>query len=137
MHEWALAEAVVSTALKAAEKERLQEITKIKIVMGELQQIDAEIFASALKEVILPQKETLKNAKIEIKAEKAVFKCRVCQHIWTFAEATNQLNEEESESIHFIPEISHCYLRCPQCKSSDFEVVKGRGIWVDSIEGEQ
>ncbi len=136
MHEWALAEAVVSTALKAAGKEKLQEITKIKIKMGELQQIDPEIFESALKEVILPRKEVLKNAEIEIETEKAVFQCRACGHRWKFEEARKLLSEEESESIHFIPEISHCYIRCPKCKSPDFKVVEGRGVWIDSIEGE-
>jgi len=137
MHEWALAEAVVSTALKVAKEEQLREITKIKVKMGELQQIDRKIFTSALKEIILPQEEMLKNAQIEIEAEKAAFQCRVCGHEWTYAEAKDQLDEEESESIHFIPEISHCYLRCPQCKSPDFKVIKGRGVWIDSIEGEQ
>ena len=91
MHEWALAEAVASTALKAAGKEKLQEITKIKIKMGELQQIDPEIFESALKEVILPQKEVLKNAEVEIETEKAVFQCRACGHRWKFEEARKLL----------------------------------------------
>ena len=36
MHEWALADAIVSTALKVAEKENLSEITRIEIRMGDL-----------------------------------------------------------------------------------------------------
>ncbi|MBL7075500.1 hydrogenase maturation nickel metallochaperone HypA, partial [candidate division KSB1 bacterium] len=44
MHEWALAEAVISTALEVSKKEKLKKITKIKLMMGELQQIDREIF---------------------------------------------------------------------------------------------
>ncbi len=136
MHEWALAEAVVSTAIKAAEKEKLVEITKIKIRMGELQQIDTQMFESVLKEVIQPQKPILKNAHIEMEREKAVLRCRACGIKWDFEEVMNKLTEKESESIHFIPEVSHCYIRCPGCKSPDFEVVEGRGVWIDSIEGE-
>ena len=37
MHEWVLAEGVISTALEVAEREGLSEITAIKIKMGELQ----------------------------------------------------------------------------------------------------
>ncbi|MDH5187030.1 MAG: hydrogenase/urease maturation nickel metallochaperone HypA, partial [candidate division WOR-3 bacterium] len=50
MHEWSLAEAVVATAIRAAEKEGLKEIIEIKIKLGELQQIEKEIFEFALKE---------------------------------------------------------------------------------------
>ncbi|MCK4571832.1 hydrogenase maturation nickel metallochaperone HypA, partial [candidate division WOR-3 bacterium] len=55
MHEWALAEAVISTAIKVAEEEKFKEITEIKIKLGELQQIEIEIFEFALKEIIQPQ----------------------------------------------------------------------------------
>ena len=135
MHEWALAEAVISTAIKVAEEEKLKEITEIKIKLGELQQIEIEIFEFALKEIIQPQKQLLRKAKIEIETEKAILKCRVCGQEWNYEDAMKNLCEEESESIHFVPDIAHVYIRCPKCKSPDFEIVKGRGVWVESIEG--
>jgi hydrogenase nickel incorporation protein HypA/HybF len=135
MHEWALAEAVISTAIEVAEKERISELAKIKIKLGELQQIDAEIFEFALKEIIQPQRSLLKKVKIEIEIEKAILKCRVCGQEWAFEDSIKKLAEEESESIHFVPEIAHVYVRCPKCKSPDFEVLKGRGVWIESIEG--
>ena len=137
MHEWALAEAVISTALNVAKKEKLKEITKIKIMMGELQQIDIEIFEFALKEIIQPQSPILIKAKIDLETERAILKCRVCGYEWAFGDAMKKLGEEESESIHFVPEIAHVYIRCPKCKSPDFEVIKGRGVLIDSIEGER
>jgi hydrogenase nickel incorporation protein HypA/HybF len=133
MHEWALAEAVISTAMKAAEKERLREITEIKIKLGELQQIEIEIFEFALKEIIQPP--LSRKTNIAIETEKAILKCRVCGHEWGFGDAIKKLSEEASESIHFVPEIAHVYVRCPKCKSPDFDVVKGRGVWIDSISG--
>ncbi len=136
MHEWALADGVVSTALKTAEKEGLKKIGKITIKMGELQQIDIEIFKFALKEIMQPQNTLLKDTEIEIKTEKAFLRCRNCGHEWAFGDAMKKLDEDEAESIHFMPEIAHVYIRCPRCKSPDFEVVKGRGVWIDSIEGE-
>ena len=135
MHEWALAEAVVSTALKVAKKEKFSEITKIEVKMGELQQIDVEAFEFALKEIIQPQNPLLTNTEIEFDTEKAILKCRVCGHQWAFDDAMKKLGEQESESIHFIPEAAHVYLRCPKCESPDFEILKGRGVWIESVEG--
>lgn len=137
MHEWALAEAVISTAIKEAQKEELKKITEIKIKLGELQQIDVEIFEFALKEIIPLQKSLLKETKMTLEVEKAILKCRICGQEWAFGDAIKELNEEESESIHFVPEIAHVYVRCPKCKSPDFEVIRGRGVWVDYIEGEK
>ncbi|MCK4433252.1 MAG: hydrogenase nickel incorporation protein HypA [Methanomicrobia archaeon] len=131
MHEWALAEAVISTALEASKEKNVKEIRELRITMGELQQIDLEIFEFALNEIIKSH-DILKKTKIKIEIENAFFRCNVCGHEWKFTK--DKLSFEESESIHFIPEIVHTYLRCPQCSSPDFEVIKGRGVWLDSIE---
>ena len=136
MHEWALAEAIIATAIKVAEREGLSQIARIKIKMGELQQIDTEIFEFALREISQPQSPIVSEAEIEMEAERAVLKCRVCGQEWPFAEAMEGLSEEQSESIHFLPEVAHVYVRCPRCQSPDFEIVSGRGVQIDSIEGE-
>jgi len=130
MHEWALAEAVVSTTLKIAEEKGLKEIIELKIKIGELQQIDQETFEFALSQLRSP---LLKNAKFNLETVKAELKCRVCNHKWRFS--TKNLNEDVSEFIHFIPEIAHTYLKCPKCGSPDFEILMGRGVWLDSIKG--
>ena len=61
MHEWALAESILSAAVEAAEKEKLKTITEIKISIGELQQIEQDIFEFALQEIIKSQDNKLKN----------------------------------------------------------------------------
>ena len=103
MHEWALAEGVISTAVQAAAKERLKEITEVKIKLGELQQIDSEIFQYALQEVIRPQKRLLVNAKIVIETEKAILECRVCRQQWPFknTEGTQNLSEANN-AVYFL-----------------------------------
>jgi hydrogenase nickel incorporation protein HypA/HybF len=136
MHEWALAEAVISCALKAAEREGLSEITRVQIKVGELQQMDMEVFEFAVKEVSQPQNPVLRKARMELETEKAILKCRACSHEWHFGDALKGLDEEQSEAIHFIPEVAHVYIRCPRCESPDFEFVRGRGVWIESIEGE-
>jgi hydrogenase nickel incorporation protein HypA/HybF len=137
VHEWALAEGIVSTAVRIAREQGCSDITRIKIRLGELQQIDTGIFETLLKEVIQTQDSMAAGAEIEIEEEKAVMKCRVCGREWDFDDDLKGLSEEEGESIHFVPEIAHVYITCPACESPDFEFVKGRGVWLDSIEGEE
>jgi hydrogenase nickel incorporation protein HypA/HybF len=136
MHEWSLAEAVVATAIKAAEKEGLEEIVEIKIKLGELQQIEKEIFEFALKEIAKQESSLLNRTKIDIETEKAILKCRVCGKEWSFTDATKEISGNEAEFIHFLPDVAHVYIGCPQCESSDFEIIQGRGVWIDSIKGE-
>ncbi len=133
MHEWALAEAVIATAIEESRKEGVKEITEIKLMIGELQQMELEIFQFALDEITKAHDELLTNVKIEMETEPAIFRCRVCGHGWDFDEA--RLSEEEGEAVHFAPEVAHAYVRCPSCKSPDFEVIQGRGVLIKSIKG--
>jgi len=135
MHEWALAEAVLAGAAKEAERGKLKEITEIVVVLGELQQIDVGIFEYALREILRPQSGLLRRANIKIEIEKALLRCRACGEEWPFREALRGLGKDEAESIHFIPEVAHAYLRCPGCRSPDFEVAQGRGVRIAEIRG--
>jgi hydrogenase nickel incorporation protein HypA/HybF len=133
MHEWALAEAVIATAIEESRKEGVKEITEIKLKIGELQQMEIEIFKFALDEIAKAHDELLTNVKIEMETEPAIFKCRVCGHEWDFDEAG--LSDDAGDAVHFAPEVAHAYVRCPSCKSPDFEVIQGRGVLIQSIKG--
>jgi hydrogenase nickel incorporation protein HypA/HybF len=130
MHEWALAEAVISTVSQIAEKEGLKEVREAEIKVGELQQIEVDILKFALSQL---KTRELKNAKFNIEIVRAILKCRVCRHQWIFSKET--LNKDVAEAIHFVPEIAHTYVKCPMCGSPDFEILHGRGIWLESIKG--
>ncbi len=130
MHEWALAEAVISTVSQIAEKEELKEVAEVEIKVGELQQIELDVLEFALSQLKTLK---LKNAKFNIQTVKAELKCRVCGHKWLFEK--EKMNEETAEAIHFIPEIAHIYVKCPKCGSPDFEILQGRGVWLESIKG--
>jgi len=136
MHEWALAEAVVLTAEKAAKEQGFQEIQEIIIKLGELQQIERDTFEFAIREIIQPSRSLFKKTKIQIHDEKAVLQCLRCGHKWTFKRDTEKLSPAEFEAIHFVPEVAHVYMPCPECKSPDYKIIQGRGVWVDSIVGE-
>jgi hydrogenase nickel incorporation protein HypA/HybF len=130
MHEWALAEAVISAASETAEKEGLEQVTEVKIKIGELQQIEQDILEFALSQLKTAK---FKDAKFTIEKVKAKLKCRVCSFQWTFSK--EELDRNTSEAIHFVPEIAHTYVKCPKCGSPDFEVLEGRGVWLESIKG--
>lgn len=132
MHEWALAEAVISAASRTAEKEGLKAVSEVKIKVGELQQVELDIFEFALSQL---KTGILKNARFTIEAVKARLKCRVCGHEWTFSK--EELSGDSAEAIHFVPETIHAYIRCSKCGSPDFEVLQGRGVWLESIKGEK
>jgi hydrogenase nickel incorporation protein HypA/HybF len=130
MHEWALAEGVVKTADKFAEDQGINEITEVRIMIGELQQVEHEIIEFALEQL---KTQRMKRAKFVIEAVPARFKCRKCGHEWQLE--ADKLDEETGEAIHFVPEMAHVYLKCPSCGSTDFEVTEGRGVWLASIKG--
>ncbi|MEM3536158.1 MAG: hydrogenase nickel incorporation protein HypA [Candidatus Bathyarchaeia archaeon] len=130
MHEWALAEAAIAAVSQIAEKEGLREVTAVEIRVGELQQVELDILLFALSQLKTAK---FKNAKFNVRTVKAEFKCRVCGRKWVFSK--DKLEESTAEAIHFVPEIAHTYIRCPKCGSPDFEVLQGRGIWLESVKG--
>jgi hydrogenase nickel incorporation protein HypA/HybF len=130
MHEWALAEAVITTAKQIAEKEGLRQVTEVTVKIGELQQVEREIFRFALQQL---KPAMFKNAKLHITSAKTTLKCRACGHKWLFKK--QKLNKSTAEAIHFVPEVAHAYIKCPKCGSPDFEIIKGRGVWLENIKG--
>jgi hydrogenase nickel incorporation protein HypA/HybF len=130
MHEWALAEAVIASALETARKQALKSITEVTIRVGELQQIDHDILEFALSQLRTAK---FKKTKFLIETERAQFQCRSCGYSWDFTK--EGLKPDTAEAIHFLPEIAHTYIKCPKCGSPDFEVVHGRGVWLQRIRG--
>jgi hydrogenase nickel incorporation protein HypA/HybF len=130
MHEWALAEAILATATEIAEKEKLKEVTEVTIRVGELQQLERGILRFALTQM---KSECFKNTKFRFLKAKTLLNCRVCGTAWQFKK--EKLDKATREAIHFVPEVAHTYIKCPKCGSPDFEIVSGRGIWLDNIKG--
>jgi hydrogenase nickel incorporation protein HypA/HybF len=130
MHEWALAEAVIATATQIAEKEKLKEVKEVTIKVGELQQVEKDILKFALSQL---KPDSFRNARFRIIRAKTTLKCRVCGNTWLFKE--QKLDKDTAEAIHFVPEVAHTYIRCPKCGSPDFEIVEGRGIWLENVKG--
>lgn len=129
MHEWSLAEAIVTTLKKYKNQGK---IIEVGIRIGILQQIDLEVFKSALQELL--NYNSFSNVKINLEFEDAYFECNVCHYKWSFSEIINKLDENSKEMIHFIPELVHAFVKCPNCKSIDYTIKGGRGVWISYIK---
>jgi hydrogenase nickel incorporation protein HypA/HybF len=130
MHEWALAEAVIKTAIEISQKEGLKQVNEVTVKIGQLQQVERPIFRFALAQL---KPSNFKNAKFRLSTAKTTLKCRVCGNTWKFKEV--MLDKEIAEAIHFVPEVAHTFIKCPKCGSPDFEISQGRGVWLESIKG--
>ena len=134
MHEWALAEGVLDTALNVATERGMRRLDKIVVRIGQLQQIQKEVFAQSLEQV-LPDDERVNAAAFELVEEAAALRCRACGHEFALGTALEKLDHDETEAIHFVPDLASAWIHCPQCDSPDFAVSRGRGVWIETIEG--
>ncbi|ALV62551.1 [NiFe] hydrogenase nickel incorporation protein HypA [Thermococcus sp. 2319x1] len=134
MHEWALADGIVRTAIEFARQHGKDKVLGMRIVLGELQDVNQEILEFAINEI---KKGTIaEEAEIEFVIEEAEFKCRNCGNEWKLKDVKGGFDERIKEDIHFIPEVVHAFLACPKCGSRDFEVTRGRGVYLAAIKVE-
>jgi len=132
MHEWALAETIIKTSINLTQEKNLSRVKEVYLKIGEIQQIDLEVFDFALKE--LSKGTILENAKFNFEMFPALLHCNSCGYQWSYKDSLDKLSGEEKEAIHFIPETIHVYIHCPKCGSPDFDIKEGRGVWIKDIK---
>lgn len=135
MHEFALADAVMKAACRAARDAGMSRITSVTVRVGELQRIETALFEFSLSEVLPAGDPLLEGARFVVEAEPVRFHCRVCDLEFGREDLEGESAEDALEAMHFIPELCHAFLRCPRCSSPDFAVVAGRGVTISSVEG--
>lgn len=133
MHEWALAEATLSAAAEEARRSGLAQVSEVTVRLGELQRVDPDVMRFALENLLPSAPEALQATRFEFESEPATFRCRNCATEWT--PAIDPLSEFEAEAIHFVPEMAHVYIGCPECGGPDFEVICGRGVTLTAMRG--
>lgn len=136
MHELALADAVVKAALRAAEDAGMVRLERIVVKVGELQQIEKELFEFTLTNVIPAGEPRLAETEFDIEDEPVRFECRMCGNDYGRDDVDIDGEGDEGEAVHFIPELSHAFARCPSCGSPDFDITQGRGVILARIEGD-
>jgi hydrogenase nickel incorporation protein HypA/HybF len=130
MHEWALAESIIATAVKIARDENLAQVTDVTVRVGEMQQVESGILRFAFSQL---KPESLKSTRFHILKAKTNLKCQLCGNTRLFSKA--KLDKNTAEAIHFVPEVAHTFIKCPKCGSPDFEIAQGRGVWIESVKG--
>ena len=134
MHEWALSDSVASAAEAVKKEKKLKTVASITVVLGEVQDIEPEIFKEIFDELKL-QRKGLEKTELKIETEHAEFECINCGARFNFDR--KKLPHETAEDIHFMPETLRFYINCPKCKSPDFKITAGRGVYIKEIEGEK
>jgi len=134
MHELALADAVVKAALRAADDAGMDRIGRVIVKVGELQQIEKDLFEFSLTNVLPAGEPRLQDVVFDVAEEAVRFECKACGHGYGRADV-DLGGDDHDEAIHFIPELSHAFARCPSCGSPDFDITAGRGITLERLEG--
>jgi hydrogenase nickel incorporation protein HypA/HybF len=130
MHEWALADAVIEATSSALAGRNPSCLKGVTVSLGELQAIDHEVFTFALRTLL--EDRPFRSAAYHVQTEPARFLCSACEREWSLAE-TPDLDDQNREAIHFLPEAAHAFVRCPSCGSPDYRVKAGRGVSIASI----
>ena len=115
--------------IRVKEKE-LEEVTEVVIRVGELQQVDPDVLKFALDQL---RSSVMKETKFILEFIQAKLRCQVCDNEWGYN--SGRLKEDASEAIHFVPEMAHVCINCPNCGSPDFKVEDGRGLLIAKIKG--
>jgi hydrogenase nickel incorporation protein HypA/HybF len=136
MHELALADAVMKAAVKAADDAGMSRIDRLVVKVGELQQIEKDLFEFSLASVLSSQDDRLRDASFDVSLEPARFGCNACGRDYGRDDVSVD-DADAIEAIHLIPELSHAFARCPSCGSPDFEILAGRGITLERLEGSE
>jgi hydrogenase nickel incorporation protein HypA/HybF len=113
MHEIGIAADLTDIVLAAAGKENLCRVTKVSISIGRMVQIVPEIFDFAFREAV--RGSVASDAELEIEMVEIGLKCRNC-------------------GSEFRPDENLC--QCCACNSDDVEIIHGKELFIQSIEGE-
>lgn len=135
MHEFALADAVVKAAVRAAREAGIDRVEEITVRVGELQQIERDLFEFSLSQVLPAADPALEGVRFVVEAEPVLFHCRVCGRDFGTGDLGDEADADAVEAMHFLPELAHAFVRCPGCASPDFDIVAGRGVTLEKIEG--
>ena len=113
MHELAVTQGILDIAVKEAEKVGGRKVTRINIKLGAL----SGMVPACIQEYydIISEDTPAYKARLEFDIVPAVIKCNECG----------------SES-----EIARYRLRCPVCDANKVELIRGREMYIDSMEVE-
>jgi hydrogenase nickel incorporation protein HypA/HybF len=115
MHEGAIVHSLLELAKEIREKENLKDISQIKIVVGKFHQIIEEVMQTNFA-FMKTEYAGFENASLKISVTDVKVRCQKCQHEFCLDEPI---------------------FMCPQCDSFETELISGKELYIQSIEGSQ
>lgn len=128
-------DAVLCAASKAAKENGLTRVDEVVAVLGEMQAIDEKAFSSIFSDLRENYAPVFSRAGLVLETAPAILSCKACGKDFTFAEGRDALKHEEKEAVHFVPDLARVFVQCPACKSPDFTIKQGRGVYLKEIRG--
>ena len=117
MHELAIAESMITIVQDEMAKHGLTQVSKIKMVYGEISAIVPEALETAF--AMLTANTSLHQAIIELEMKPMAVRCGQCSHEF----------EPPAEERVLIP--------CPQCSNIlGHEIIAGRDLYIEYLEAE-
>ncbi|MCF7859381.1 MAG: hydrogenase maturation nickel metallochaperone HypA [Candidatus Cloacimonetes bacterium] len=113
MHEGAIVHSLLESAKEIRIKEKLKEITEIKIVVGRFHQIIKEVMLTNF-EYMKTEYNGFENAVLNMTEEDVKVKCNYCGHEFSIDEPI---------------------FMCPQCDSFETELITGKELYIATMEG--
>jgi hydrogenase nickel incorporation protein HypA/HybF len=113
MHEGAIIHSLLEIAKEIKEKEKLTKITKINVIVGKFHQIVEEVMLTNF-EFMKTEYEGFENTLLAITEKEVNVRCKLCGSAFTIEEPI------------FI---------CPHCDSFETELISGKELYIESLEG--
>ena len=114
MHELGIAKNLFEIVLQNAKKNKLIKITKISIKLGEASGIKEDFLKHSFIDHLFPNS-IAAGCNLEIVNEKVAAICKKCSQGFTPKEM---------------------FLCCPSCSNRSIEIISGKDVYVNFIEGE-
>ncbi|HEA46838.1 MAG TPA: hydrogenase maturation nickel metallochaperone HypA [bacterium] len=114
MHELGIAKDLFAKVNEKAKETGLKRITRIKIKLGEASGIEEGFLRHSFIDHILPGS-IAEEATLEIEKEEVKARCLDCG---------KDISTQEAG------------LSCPHCGGNDIEIISGKNVYIENIEGE-
>jgi hydrogenase nickel insertion protein HypA len=113
MHEYSVVQALLEQIEEIAEQNEASQVTKIIVKIGVMSGVEAHLLEIAFN--TFKEKTICDKADFVMNIQQLKIRCNSCQ------------TENELEKVHYC---------CPECNSTDLEVIDGEDMFLMSLEME-
>lgn len=112
MHETAVVEGLMSILLAQAAEHGIGHIDVVRLKIGRLRGLDSRLIRSGFE--MFAEGTIAEGARLDIDEVAVEARCHACGAIWA---------------------VQHYRFECPACGGNNAEVLKGRELYIESLDG--